>query len=403
MSLRSFQRLRSSTAGFSLVEMLVAMMFIGILSAGMMRIYSTNLAGFQRVNDNIGSQRRGRWALATLQDDVESIGFFAFVGFNNLAAGNFSVASGTQEPFMILPGPTPVLITGPDPNNLGGPLKAANLPTNPDELQYVSDLSLPIQANLDPNGVSTTTLTLTTTSGSIADLQPGDIVAIMDGNFEQFLVSNTTGTKTVNVDLTGTTLAQTMGGMYQLNLPGSKTHVGTPPLAFYRPSVVTRYSIQAQSWDPSNPLITIPCLMRQQTPYPAGGTLVNWAAVPGTVVAENIEGFHVDLSFNGGNTWRTTTDGTFGGTRVPWGDPPSPCIVSNITSALVPAFVATGKPCRDTANPLWFRTYPFLIRMDIVSRSAAPRSESTNQVGKADYVRRTQTLLVSPRNFGFSL
>lgn len=90
MSLRSFQRPRRLQAGFSLVEMLVAMMFIGILSAGMMRIYSTNLAGFQRVNDTIGSQRRGRWALAALQDDVESIGYFAFVGFNNPAGGNFS-------------------------------------------------------------------------------------------------------------------------------------------------------------------------------------------------------------------------------------------------------------------------------------------------------------------------
>ena len=44
--------------------------------------------------------------------------------------------------------------------------------------------------------------------------------------------------------------------------------------------------------------------------------------------------------------------------------------------------------------------------MDVTSRSAAPRTESTYNTaaaGTADYVRRTQTLLVSPRNFGFSL
>ena len=403
MSLRSFQRPRRLQAGFSLVEMLVAMMFIGILSAGMMRIYSTNLAGFQRVNDTIGSQRRGRWALAALQDDVESIGYFAFVGFNNPAGGNFSVTSGTQEPFMILPGPSQVKVVSPDPANPAGALLPATaLPTNPDELQYVSDLSLPIQATLA--GVTASGLTLNLSSGSLADLQAGDIVAILDNNFEQFLILNAAGSA-VNADLAGTTLAQTAGGIYQLNAPGSKTHLAGTPLAFFRPSVVTRYSVQAQAWDPSNPAITIPCLVRQQTPYPVGGTLINWAGVPVTVVAENIEGFVVDLSYDNGTTWLRRNGTAAAPVAYPPGAASWDAIVASITTALGPWNV-TGTPARNLSNPIWFRTYPFLIRMDVTSRSAAPRTESTYNTaaaGTADYVRRTQTLLVSPRNFGFSL
>jgi hypothetical protein len=331
--------------------------------------------------------------LTTLQDDVASIGYYAFVGMNNPALASYSITSGTQEPFMILPAPRAVSLTGPNPANLGGALVTANLPTNPDELQYVSDLSLPIQATLvgtSPNGLTLKTLI----SGSLSDLQQGDVVAILDGAFEQFPilgppVGPTVTWPTVPADL-NSPLLNVKGGMYSLNAPGVNFHVAGTPLAFYRPSVVTRYSIQAQAWDPSNPAITIPCLVRQQTPYPPDGSLVNWANVPITVVAENIEGFNVDLSFDQGATWLRTG-------AANWD-----AIVANITTALAP-LGTTGTPARNPNSPLWFRNYPFLIRMNIVSRSAAPRSESTTVVGQADYVRRTQTLLVTPRNLGFSL
>lgn len=386
MSLRSFSRFRPLQRGFSLIEMLVAVMFIGILTAGMLRIYSTNLAGFQRVNDTISSQRRGRWALTSLQDDVASIGYFAYVGFNNPAAGNFSVTSATQEPFMILPGPVAVNVTGPDPANPSA-LVTGPLSPNPDELQYVSDISLPIQATL--SATTTAGLTLNPVSGNTSDLKAGDIVAILDSNFEQFIIASASG-NTVTADLPATVLAQAVGGIYQVTTPGTKTHLAGAPLAFYRPSVVTRYSIQARAWDPSNSAITVPCLVRQQAAYPVGGTPVDWTVVPIEVIAENIEGFRVDLSFDGGTTWNRTGSAT-------WDE-----IVGKITTALAP-LGATGVPARNPSNPLWFRTYPFLIRMDVVSRSANPRAASSDVAGQAAYVRRTQTLMVSPRNFGFPL
>ena len=387
MTLRSFRRFHPLQRGFSLIEMLIAVMFIGILSAGMLRVYSANLAGFQRVNDTISGQRRGRWALATLQDDVASIGYFANVGFNNPAVGNYSVASGTQEPFMILPSPIAVNVAGPSPTNPGGALVPGPLVPNPDEIQYVSDLSLPIQATL--SGITSAGLTLNLLSGSTADLQAGDIVAVQDGNFEQFIIASASGSS-VLVDLAATVIAQAVGGVYQVTTPGTKTHLAGVPLSFYRPNIVTRYSIQARAWDPSNSAITIPCLVRQQTTYPVGGTAVAWAGVPIEVIAENIDRFRIDLSLDGGVTWLRTGAATWD------------ALVTKITTALTP-MGATGIPARDPANPLWFRTYPCLIRMDVRSRSATLRSEGSSVAGQADYVYRTQTLMVAPRNFGFQL
>ena len=155
--------------------------------------------------------------------------------------------------------------------------------------------------------------------------------------------------------------------------------------------MVTRYAIQARSWDPSNPGTTVPSLVRQQAAYPIGGTLINWAAGVGItteVIAENIDGFVVNLSFDGGTTWQRSG-------AANWN-----AIVANI-SANTPGGKSV-KP-RDPTNPLWFRTFPFLLRMDVTSRSAAPRAESATTAGQAAYVHRTQTLMVSPRNFGLPL
>jgi len=382
MTLQSFRRIRPLQHGFSLIEMLVAVMFIGILSAGMLRIYSANLAGFQRVNDTIASQRRGRWALSSLQDDVASVGFFAFVPFNQ--PSGYSVTSGTQEPFMILPSPTAVSVTGPDPTNPAA-LLTANLSPNPDEFQFVGDLPLAIQATVQSTAAGALGINLI--SGNLSDIEAGDIVAILDPTFEQVTVAAKPGTTTLAISATA---AKEQGSRsaagYALSPTLSFHAVGTPVVIF-RPNVVTRFSIQARAWDPSN-AGTIPCLVRQQATYPDGGTLINWAGVQADVIAENIDGFRVDISFDGGTTWLRQTAGS-------WDD-----IVTSMQS-LTPGGVALNP--RDSSNPLWYRNYPCLIRMDITARSAAPKSANADVAGQAAYVRRTQTLMVTPRNFGLPL
>lgn len=382
MTLQSFRRIRPLQSGFSLIEMLVAVMFIGILSAGMLRIYSANLAGFQRVNDTIGSQRRGRWALASLQDDVASVGFFAFVPFNQPAG--YSVTSGTQEPFMILPSPTAVAVIGPDPTNPAA-LLTTNLSPNPDEFQFVGDIPLPIQATVQ--STSGAALGLNVSSGNVTDIEVGDIAAILDPTFEQVKIAAKPSSTTLSISASG---ANEQGSRevagYALS-PTLSSHAAGVPVVIFRPNMVTRYSIQARAWDPSN-AGTIPCLVRQQAPYPDGGALINWAGVQADVIAENIDGFRVDISFDGGTTWLRQAAGS-------WDD-----IVTSM-KGLSPGGVALNP--RDASNPLWYRNYPCLIRLDITARSAAPKAANSDVAGQAAYVRRTQTLMVTPRNFGLPL
>jgi hypothetical protein len=187
------------------------------------------------------------------------------------------------------------------------------------------------------------------------------------------------------------TAAATQGisqaGGYRLT-PALGAHQIGVPVAIFRPNVVTRYSIQARAWDPSNPAITVPCLIRQQTAYLPGGTLINWAGVATEVIAENIDGFVVNMSFDGGGTW--VRQATWELTQ------------QAINAKLAPLGISATVP-RDPNMPLWFRTFPCLIRMDVTSRSAAPRSESSSVAGQAAYVHRTQTLMVAPRNFGLPL
>lgn len=384
MTLRVLLRFRPLQRGFSLIEMLVAVMFIGILSAGMLRIYSSNLAGSQRLNDMIGSQRRGRWALASLQDDVSAIGFFAFVPFNQPTG--YSVASGSQEPLMVLPSPTPVNVTGIDPANPGGGLVTAPLAPNPDEFQFVGDLPLPIQATV-AGPPTAAVLTVNVQSGNLSEVQPGDIVAVMDASFEQVQVA-AVNPPNITVSAAGAlTAGVSQAGGYAL-APTLGAHQTGAPVAFYRPNVVTRYSIQALAWDPSNAGITIPCLVRQMAPYPSGGTLINWVGVQQDVIAENIDGFNVDLSFDGGGSWLRQGSANWD------------AIVAKMV-ALTPGGKSLNP--RNPSDPLWFRNFPCMIRMQITSRSATPRAANADVAGTAAYVRRTQTLMVTPRNFGLPL
>lgn len=385
MTLRFFRRFRPLQHGFSLVEMLVAVMFIGILSAGMLRIYSSNLAGFQRVNDMISTQRRGRWALASLQDDVASIGYFAFVPFS--VPSGYSVTPGTQEPFMILPSPTPVVVTGPDPANPAA-LVTAPLVPNPDELQFVGDIPLPIQATVNSNSANAVTVSMI--SGNLSDLQDGDAAAALDGGAgtQLFKVAGPVSGLTITVQSGSMPSSQSTSPGIQPWVDALNIYPIATPLAFFRPNMVTRYSVQARAWDPSNPAITVPCLVRQVAPYPLDYSLINWAGVQADVIAENIEGFTVDISFDGGTTWLRQGSANWD------------AIVTKM-QALSPGGKALNP--RDSHNPLWFRNFPCLIRMDVTSRSAAPKAASADASGQAAYVRRTQTLMVTPRNFGLPL
>ena len=53
---------RTRTHGFSLVELLIALVFISFLMAGMLRIYGSAIQGFVAANETVKAQRDNRWS-----------------------------------------------------------------------------------------------------------------------------------------------------------------------------------------------------------------------------------------------------------------------------------------------------------------------------------------------------
>ncbi|HWQ09120.1 MAG TPA: hypothetical protein VN436_08435, partial [Holophaga sp.] len=102
------------------------------------------------------------------------------------------------------------------------------------------------------------------------------------------------------------------------------------------------------------------------------------------VVAENVEGFRVDVSFDGGVNWDRTGATT-------WSD-----IVTNATAHIKSI---TGYTSITTRRD-WFRNIPCLLRIDLTTRTPIRRQEYNAAYTSRTYRTRTQVLMISPRNFG---
>jgi hypothetical protein len=51
-------------------------------------------------------------------------------------------------------------------------------------------------------------------------------------------------------------------------------------------------------------------------------------------------------------------------------------------------------------TPMWIRSYPALVRVDVTTRTVRKRSEYTPAAGTADYLYQTRTLIITPKHFG---
>ena len=63
-------------AGFSLVELLVAVLFIGILMAGMANVFKSSVNTMATSSEGISSNRRNRMSIDLLYDDLNIAGLY---------------------------------------------------------------------------------------------------------------------------------------------------------------------------------------------------------------------------------------------------------------------------------------------------------------------------------------
>ncbi|HJW43722.1 MAG TPA: type II secretion system protein [Geothrix sp.] len=405
-------RFSSHRNGFSLVELLVALVFIGLLMAGMAKVYQSSLNISYVSGETISSGRRNRVAMDMLYDDLNAAGQY----LTNMTV--YPTFSAANPGFYIVPNQP---FSGTD-------IVAAKAVT--DQLYLYLDEALPFEGCLmNPNG---TAATFATTSNADLVASGADIGAlnrsmtvkflaashaamVKDGQFVVF--KDQWGPKQIkNVAVSGNLVTfepvdqpdNEKGlptGVNPLNKDrhyagdGNFTNptlinpsAGGAPVVFVRAGQMVRYSIQPQFLDPSDPAVALPCLIREQGTYTTGAFVPNPALQ--SIIAENVTGFKVYLSADGGRTWAgqglTANDFLSGWTNG---------ILSTVNTQLA----SVGLPSAiNASDPNWFRETPLMVRVDLTTRSAVKRVENAAVANTAEYRERLQTLYMVPRHFGLS-
>lgn len=378
--------------GFSLVELLVALVFVSLLMAGMAKVFASSTSVFNTTNEAIGVQRTSRWAIEQVNDDFSQMGMI----FPDRILPSHILA-GSEPHFRIDPDQAVTGVVRVSDNNPGATESEA---LNSDQIQFFTDFPLDISGtwaadttgNDSSAGAGTaapSSAKISFTQGSEADLEAGDVMVILDsgqtGKWEYPLITGAPVANPIQFETDPSaigrfTFTPTEGGV-QLS------HKAGVPVFFVRPNRVVRYSVQAVALDPSNSAVRVPCLTRQMAAYPLAGT-INWANIPAQIISEQVVGFRVDLSFDGGATWART-----GATN--WAE-----IQANVNTQLSTRGLPGFNSITDPSNPDWFRNISCLLRLDITTRSAIRREEYNATPGARAYRTRTQTLMISPRNFG---
>lgn len=391
---------RKPQGGFSLVELLVALVFMSLLMAGMAVVFRTSIGTFSTTGELISAQHRSRWALEQISDDISQAGFV----FPERVLPT-RILSGAESLFSITPDQTVATVRVSDTN------PAATVAENitADAFQFFMDVPLPVQGTwttatagegLDATGLVPTTpptsAQVTFTLGTVDDLRAGDVEVICDsgenGNWEHPVIS---GAPVANPVVFATTQAEMDYYTSTPTTPGIiLPHPAGVPVFFVRPAQLVRYSVRAIALDPANSAIRVPCLVRQQTNYPATSTAtVDWSLIAAQIVAENVSRFRADLSFDGGATWCRPT-----AAPINWAG-----FTANANTTLSTKGLTGFTSITDSDHRDWFRNIPCLIRLDLSTRTSMRREEYSAAAGARAWRTRTQTLMISPRNFGYGM
>jgi hypothetical protein len=373
--------------GFSIVEMAVAMLFIGLLMAGMMRIYGLSVRSFYTGQETLGAQRMNRLAFDQLTEDIQQAGYLF-----PLRAMPGHVLAGTQTFFEIRPAQT---VSFKRPADAGAGATEDESVTA-DEIILLRDVPLVYHATLGMDVAEASRgatleygVTLSPQPGSVDQVRKGDLMVTMDSTSEAVVLAKDLAANKAEFDPAGASAdAAAGGGATGLAPTLMKAHYAGASVMFVRPLQLIRYSIQPIALDPANPSVSLPCLVRQQADFPVTGT-VDWTKVAGTVMAENVSGLRLDMSVDGGETWSRAGAAT-------WND---------MKGKLETRLAAVGRPSykslSDTSGGAWFRNVGALLRADITTRTSLRRTEYDNASATParTWRERTLTLLMTPRNF----
>ncbi|HJV89959.1 MAG TPA: prepilin-type N-terminal cleavage/methylation domain-containing protein [Holophagaceae bacterium] len=377
--------------GFTLVELLVALVFTAVLMAGMAGVYKSSINNFQTAGEKISAMRRSRVAVDMLSDDLNAAGMF-LVDLNAAP----SALQSSNPGFWINPDQVTTLTDG---------------TLTADEILFYYDQALPFDATVVPNpgetmvkGAGSLEGDLTKDVGSQANLQmsfdtgdPSFAAMIQAGQYfivkDQYklkqieTVTTTAGSSIVTVTPSFKQSDAAGGRLGTVAISADNDRAGAPTI-FIIPAQMVRYRIKAQAVDPSNPAHTVPCLIREQGPYTSTAGLATVAQV--AVLAEDVTGMKVYMSVDGGRTWLRNDAG------AGWAG-----YQAKVNAALASGY---GRPIAQNINdPAWFREVPVTLRVDVTTRTAQQRTDYGTDGTTRSYKERVSSLVLRPRHFGLSM
>ena len=403
---RNSRSLAGGTSGFSLVELMVALLFTGLLMAGMAQVFKSSLTSFYTSGEILSSARRNRASIDLLYDDLNAAGMY----LTSLSAPPAEV-SALQPAFSIVPNQPVVGSPGPDD------------PATADQLFFYLDQPLAFEGTITTAGRSATEII--NAGGVMAASDSVFVIDCGDPTYSSFLkktldasmlMTPPRGMAVVFKDSWETLYFQTatvsgssvtitvmgdpntaMSGLGSQGTPSKAKHIATVPgnpgaaVLFYRPSQMVRYSLEILKLDPQI-ANGIPCLVRDQGTYAAGAFAPD--PLQRSVITENVSGFKAYLSANSGNAWAG-----YGAGYTTWA-----LLRADLDTQLLTAGRADFKTTQ--GNEHWFRKIPTLVRLDITTRTATKRTEYYDPLKPtvpAPYRNLVQSLVIVPRHFGLPI
>jgi hypothetical protein len=394
---------RRNSEGFSLTEMLVALVFISVLMAGMASVFKASLATSVTSGEMLSSARRNRMSVDVLGNDLNCAELY-------LLPPNVAPSLGTNNPpFYILPN---MPVAGANANDLTAWAQTA------DQLFFYLDQPLPFQGQFVPSdkGIPASSAVgknSTVTSGimgyeiscpgSYANMVQIGQTFIFQDQFEYGYITNVSVAGNVATVTAGTSPLAAVSGQGAAGNPLRFSHVKNANVLFALPSQQVRYSVKMVQLDPmeasggyQNPL-GIPCLVRDQEPYSTSGW-TEGAITSTQIITENVAGFKVYLSVDGGQDWEGLN---FAGTgfTAGWDTGIRALLDTQLGISGRPGYQTTRSPDPNS----WLRNIPTLVRVDLTTRTAEQRSEYSSTPNTLAYKNLTQTVVFLPALSGLPL
>lgn len=382
-------------AGFSLVELLVALVFTMVLMAGMANVYKASLSAFYTSGESISSGRRNRMSVDLLVEDLNKAGMF----LTDLSTP--PAVSEAMPAFHILPN-MPVADHG------------ENDPDITDELYFYVDQPLPFEGTLSSASTQKAAAELVAAETALTDADNTYTFDCDSATYAnqvavgQVLILKDTweAVSILSVTCSGSSAKVVTGPMPNASITGSGAaapasrvrHLAGSRVVLIQPAQMVRYRIQMLQLDPGS-ATGIPCLVRDQGDYSSTAFTASQAQ---QIIAENVAGFAVYLSSNGGKSWAgldpvIDAKAIYSGYDEGWD--------TGIRTELDAQLLTSGRPGARTTRigPTWFRTIPVLVRVDITTRTATRRSEYAANPSAVAYRLQTQSLVLVPRHSGLAM